>query len=117
MRLRILPDEFAVCKLPDFTGVKLDADFCFVANTDNERSLVCRAEDVPANAAVVEPGWRGFRVEGQLDFALVGILARLATVLAQAEISIFAVSTYDTDYILVRSVQLAAAEAALARDG
>lgn len=77
-------------------------DFFFLARTDREISLVCRKEDVPEKTLEREDGWRGFRIRGVLDFSLIGILARISSLLAEAGISIFALSTYQTDYILVR---------------
>ena len=68
-----------------------------------ELSLVCRMEDVPENTLERDDGWRGFRIEGVLDFSLIGILSRLSTILAENKISIFAVSTYNTDYILTKA--------------
>ena len=65
--------------------------------------MVCRTEDVPKNAIDREDGWRGFRFEGSLDFSLVGILAKVTGILAEHGISIFAVSTFNTDYVLVKS--------------
>ncbi len=103
MTLQKLPHELTVMKLPSTAGLRLDADFFFLAKTDGEISLVCRTEDAPDGTEAREDGWRGFRVEGTLDFSLVGILARLTGVLAERGIPVFAVSTYDTDYILVKA--------------
>jgi uncharacterized protein len=76
--------------------------------TSDELSLVCPVADAPPDATI-EPGWRALRVDGPLDFGLTGILASLATPLAAAGIPIFAISTYDTDYVLLRTTALAAA--------
>ena len=78
---------------------------------------MCPAEAVPRNTVRRDDGWRGFRVQGVLDFSLIGILARIADVLAAEEISIFAVSTYNTDYILVRQNRFADAAEALRKAG
>ena len=67
------------------------------------RSLVCRTAKVPGNATRREDGWRAFRIQGQLDFSLVGILSRISSILAENRIGIFAMSTYHTDYILVKA--------------
>lgn len=80
--------------------------------TADEISLVCRAGAEPPEGHV-EPGWRAFRVEAQLDFGLIGILRDLTSALADAGIWVFAISTFDTDYLLVKDSQVAQAVAAL----
>lgn len=92
----------SVCKVKDYALVDLDAPFTFTGRTDGECSLVCPTDQAPGNATAREDGWRAFRIAGTLDFSLVGILAPIATLLAEAEIGIFAVSTFDTDYVLVK---------------
>jgi hypothetical protein len=79
-----------------------DDAFYFIGRTDEEISLVCRTEHVPAGVKDREDGWRCFRIQGVLDFSLVGILADLSRILAENMIGIFAVSTFNTDYILVK---------------
>lgn len=81
----------------------MDAEFCFTGKTDEERSLVCLTEETPDNTIQREDGWRAFRIQGVLDFSLVGILSKISGFLADAKIGIFAVSTYNTDYILVKA--------------
>ena len=105
MELEVLPWELSVCRIGSMEDVDLDAEIFFIGKTDEELSLVCRTEDVPADAEKREDGWRGFRVRGELDFSLVGILASLSGVLAEAGISLFALSTWNTDYILVKKEQ------------
>ena len=117
MRLEVLGPAFSVCKVCKITGEMLSADFCFAARTDRELSLVCPQQDAPPDALAREDGWRAFRVAGTLDFGLVGILARLSSALAGAGIGLFAVSTYDTDYILVKRENLDRAVAALKAAG
>ena len=102
MELKKLPYELTVCKLSDAAAINLSEDICFVGKTDEELSLVCRTENTPAETTVRDDGWRGFRIEGVLDFSLIGILSKLSTILAENHIGIFAVSTYNTDYILVK---------------
>ena len=102
MELNTLEQEFAVCRLRSAEGLDLTAEFRFFARTDEELSLVCPSEAAPETAERVDAGWRGFRIRGELDFGLIGILARLSAVLAQRQIGIFAVSTYNTDYIFVK---------------
>ncbi len=102
MELKKLDGTFSVCQVEDYSLADLDAAYCFIGKTEGEKSLVCRTEDVPANATRREDGWRGVRIQGVLDFSLVGVLADIAAVLASGGIPIFAVSTYDTDYIFVK---------------
>ncbi len=80
--------------------------FCFAAKTDREFSLVCLTEYVPEETLEREDGWRAFRVAGTLEFSLIGILSRISDVLAEAGVGIFAMSTYQTDYILIKENQL-----------
>lgn len=112
MDIKIIDAELSVCKVKDYSQVKLDDEFCFIGKTDEENSLVCSTSMVPANTTDREDGWRAFRIQGELDFSLVGILARISSILAEKQIGIFAVSTYNTDYIpqdqsaLMRQFQL-----------
>ena len=105
LTLQILPQSLTVCKVSDLTGVAMSG-LVFIGHTDSELSLVCETERTPANTVAREDGWRALRVAGTLDFSLTGILSEIATVLADAKIGIFAVSTYDTDYILVKQEHL-----------
>lgn len=118
LRLELTPGELAVSRLAPDAPVPAWAagPFWSVTRTPAELSVVCPAEAVPAEVTA-ERGWRSFRVAGPLDFALVGILARLTAPLAAEGISIFALSTYDTDYLLVRAADVARAAAALRRAG
>ncbi len=106
MILQVLPDRLTVCQLSSLADLDPKAGFYFLSQTDEELSLVCRTCDTPANTLHREDGWRGFRIAGQLDFSLMGILARLSTLLADAGIGLFAVSTYNTDYVLVKEENL-----------
>ena len=106
MKLKKLPWDLTVCRLSSAETVNLSADFFFIGKTDEEISLVCPTASVPADTAAREDGWRGFLIEGVLDFSLTGILAKLSGILAENGIGIFAVSTYNTDYILVKAENL-----------
>lgn len=117
MELERLDYELTVCQLADAAQVDLSAGFYFLCRTDGELSLVCPTRDVPANALRREDGWRGFRVKGALDFSLVGVLARISGMLAGAGIALFAVSTYDTDYVLVKAEDFDRAADALSAAG
>ena len=103
MMLKRLPNYLTVCKVRTMEEIDLAAEFCFIARTDEEISLVCNTADTPENAIAREDGWRAFRVEGILDFSMVGVLSKMSTILAENGIGLFAVSTYNTDYILVKA--------------
>lgn len=102
MELQRLDFPLTVCKLSSLDDIDLSKEFYFIGRTDEELSLVCKTGDAPGETLAREDGWRGFRVCGTLDFSLVGILSALSGVLAENRIGLFAVSTYNTDYILVR---------------
>ena len=91
-----------VCKVEDYSQIDLSQPFCFTGATDEELSLVCPTSIVPENNTDRDDGWRAFRIVGTLDFSLIGILARISKILASNEIGIFALSTYNTDYILTK---------------
>ncbi len=103
MNLTLLPQAFSVCQIPDTSEIDLSREFVFFSRTDEELSLVCETAYVPQHTLAREDGWRGFRVCGVLDFSLVGILAQISGILAEQGISIFAVSTYNTDYIFTKA--------------
>ena len=103
MKLIKLSYELSVCKVSSTKDIDLSLDFLFIGKTDKEISLVCKTEDVPTSATDREDGWKGFRFDGELDFSLVGVLSEISGILAKSEISIFAVSTYNTDYVLVKA--------------
>ena len=103
MELKTMEYNLSVCKVTDISDINLTLDFYFVGKTDEELSLVCKTEDTPQNTTEREDGWRGFRIQGVLDFSMIGILSKLSGILAEHKIGIFAVSTYNTDYIFVKS--------------
>lgn len=102
MKIKKIDIDFSVCKVNDYSQTDLDQEYCFIGKTEEENSLVCSTENVPANVILCDDGWKAFRIEGTLDFSLIGILSRLSTLLAENKIGIFAISTYNTDYILVK---------------
>ena len=105
MELLVLTEEFSVCKLKDYPQVDLDQPFVFIGSTDEEKSLVCPTRLVPADTLERADGWRAFRIAGVLDFSMVGVLAGISDILARNDIGIFAISTFNTDYILTRTAQ------------
>lgn len=114
--LEIMPQLFCVCKLPDMRLADLSVPFTFAACTDNENSLVCPEENTPPSQSI-EKGWRGMRIACKLDFSLTGVLAPIANILAENRIGIFAVSTFDTDYIFIKEENLAKAQSVLSEAG
>ena len=117
MLLRKLPYELTLCKVLSPAEINLYADFFFIGKTDEELSLVCLTTDVPVHTTSRNDGWRGFRVEGELDFAYISNLSDLTTLLADKRIDIFAVSTFNTDYILVKDAQFERATEVLTGGG
>lgn len=117
MELKRIECEFSVCKVADFGAVERYGPYCFIARTEEENSLVCPTGQVPERTLERSDGWKAFRIQGVLDFSLVGVLAKIAALLAEHRISIFAVSTYNTDYILTRKEQYAKALELLAGAG
>lgn len=102
MQIKKIDGEFSVCKVADFSQVNLNRSYCFIGVTDEENSLVCMTQSVPDNTTHRDDGWAAFRIQGVLDFSLIGILANISTLLAEHQIGLFAISTYNTDYILVK---------------
>lgn len=102
MEIKKIYQDFSVCQVKDYSLVNLDSEYNFIGKTDEEKSLVCITSEVPENTIQRDDGWKAFRIQGVLDFSLIGILAKIATVLADNGISIFAVSTYNTDYVLIK---------------
>lgn len=110
---------FSICRLDSagpVPGWATRGPFFSVTRTADEMSVVCPSEDVPPGV-VCEAGWSCFKVHGPFDFALTGILNSLTMPLAEARIGIFALSTYDTDYLLVKQADLEQALHALERAG
>lgn len=119
MKLIVLPEEFAVVRLHASDAIPawaMQARMFSATRTSDELSIVCAASHLPADVPA-ERGWRCLRVAGTIDFAVTGVLASIAGPLAAAGVSIFAISTYDTDYVLVRERALPAAIAALTAAG
>ncbi len=102
LRMVALGQEFSVCKVKDYSQIDLESPFVFTGSTDEEKSLVCPTMLVPQNTVERDDGWKALRINGILDFSLIGILARISNSLAENGIGIFAVSTFNTDYIFVK---------------
>jgi len=119
VRLHTLPDLYAIVRLdPDGSVPEwvLDSPFWSVTRSDSELSIVCAEEDIPDDARA-ERGWCALQLAGPLDFSLVGVVASLVSPLAEANVSIFVISTFETDYLLVRESDHSRAVAALREAG
>lgn len=115
--LNLLEVRLVICRLNADVVIPVDMlrsenEFLSITRTADELSIVCPEELAPASAKV-QAGWRAFKVAGPLDFSLTGVMATLATPLATAKISLFAVATFDTDYLLVPQADLEGAITAL----
>lgn len=117
MELKMIQQDFAVCKIKDPSQINYSDEYCFVGKTDEELSLVCSADSVPEDVIACDSGWKAFRIEGVLDFSLIGILSKISTLLAENEVGIFAISTYNTDYILTKAEQFEKAISVLKQNG
>ncbi len=102
MEIKKIKHDFSVCKVADYSMVDLSAEYIFIGKTDEEKSLVCPTCDVPSNVTERDDNWKAFRIQGILDFSLVGVLSKISGILAENEIGIFAISTFNTDYILTK---------------
>ncbi len=113
MDLKTIDTDFSICKITDLSSVDLNAPFVFIGKTDEELSLVCETKAIPKSVVERNDGWKAIRIEGTLDFSLIGVLAQITTLLAAHHIGVFVVSTFNTDYILVKEYDLKKAVTAL----
>jgi hypothetical protein len=105
LTMKLFKDKYGVCRLTRNESIPKwaqDSDFFSITKTSEELSIVCHEDSIPSEIKC-ERDWRILKIEGPLDFSLIGILASISTILAQKGISIFAISTYDTDYILIKN--------------
>ena len=117
MELEKLNDALTVCKVASEDVLELNKEFYFIGKTDQEISLVCKTDDTPEAVTECDHGCRGFRIRGVLDFSLIGILSKISGILAENNIGIFAISTFNTDYILVKEENFEKALEVLAAEG
>ena len=120
LTLELLKENYSVCRLDANAPVPTWAqkgNFYSITKTKDELSIVCETQYVLENVKVVEPDWRIFKILGPLDFSLIGILSKISLLMAECKISIFALSTYDTDYIMVKEEKVEEAIKALKRAG
>ena len=117
MELQVLDFDFSICQVKSVADVDFTDAYCFIAKTPDEISLVCPSQKVPNGVVKRDDGWKGFRIAGVLDFSLVGILSKISLILFEQSIPIFAISSFNTDYILVRKSFFGKAIEALENNG
>jgi len=103
MELQTIEHDFTVCKINDISQIDFSREFVFLSKTNDEISLVCESSHIPPNVTASEPGWKALKISGILDFGMIGVIAKISSILAKDNISVFVISTYNTDYILVKS--------------
>ena len=101
MELLLHPSEYSICKLASADGIPRVHAPVFIAMTRDEISFVCRRRDLPEHLLQVSHGWRLLQIGGTLDFSMTGVISNISGALAEAGISIFVISTYNTDYFMV----------------
>lgn len=119
LHIDVLRETFSIHRLPadaDVPNAVLEQSFYALVRTTDELSIVCAAQ-LSVESSETAADWRGLRLRGPLDLALTGIIAHLSRILAEAGVTIFAVSTFDTDYLLVPATELASAIEALQTNG
>ena len=102
MKIQRIHQDFSICQVEDYSLVNLESKYCFIEKTGEEKSLVCLTNEVPSNVIRRDDGWRAFCIQGILEFSLIGTLSKIVSILADHHISIYAVSTYNTDYIFLK---------------
>lgn len=115
--LSVLPEKLGIChfdKKSPIPGWAMEISFCSIARTEDELSVVCPQDKIPGGV-LAEKNWRAFKLESTADLFSVGVIASLSQPLAEAGISLFNVSTYETNYILVEEKNLAKAIAVLGK--
>lgn len=119
LKMRLFKEKYGICRLESESSIPEWAragEFFSITKTLDELSIVCAQHNVPEEVKC-EKDWRALKVEGPLDFSLIGILDSISTALAEKDISIFAISTYDTDYVLIKETDLDKAIIALSKKG
>ena len=117
MKIKRLVHDFSICKVSGMSEIDFSDEIYFICKTDEELSLVCKTDHLPNNTLECVHGWKAFRIIGPLDFSLVGIMAKLSSILAAKGIGIFTASTYNTDYVFTKKENYENALSALAAAG
>ncbi|MFN8597891.1 MAG: ACT domain-containing protein [Anaerolineae bacterium] len=118
LTLSVVPDVLVICRLERDAVIPAWAtgEFVSITRTSDELAIVCAERDVPSGVKA-DRGWQALKIEGPLDLSLTGVLASIAMPLAEAKINLFAISTFDTDYVLVKADRVAEAIAVLRNAG
>ena len=117
MELQKIACAFSICKIDHIEQVDFTQEFVFLSRTPDEISLVCQTDHMPPGVLAANSGWKVLKVAGVLDFGMIGVVAKISNLLAEAEISIFVVSTYNTDYIFLNMEHFDRGIQILARNG
>jgi hypothetical protein len=117
MELQKIDRDFTICRLGNINQADLAGEFLFLAKTDDEISLVCETDHLPPGVIASDSGWKALKISGILDLGLTGVISKIAGLLAEAGIGVFVISTYNTDYILLKAVNFDKGVQALARNG
>lgn len=117
MTVKVINEAFSVCKLKDYSQIDINEPYVFTGSTDEEKSLVCPTRLVPSDPLERSDGWKAMRIEGVLDFSLIGIIAKISSILAENGIGIFVVSTFNTDYVLIKAERFEDALRLLSHNG
>lgn len=117
MHLKVVDYDFAICKLNSIRDIRLSQEFCFIAKTDEEISYICSVDAIPDDCVSYKSGWKAIGVKEHLAFDLVGVVASIAAILAEHEIGVYSISTYNTVYMLIRKENLDEAKRVLELNG
>ena len=117
MKLKLLAEDFSICRLSDYKAVDWTAPLVFILKSTTEITVVCPTVQKPAQTLSDDDGWRGFCIDGKLNYELVGIVAKISQILASHTISVFVVSGIENNYFFVKNEQLALAQDALDKKG
>jgi len=117
MELQRIEYDLSVCKIDDIKQIDFSREFFVLSKTADEISLVCETDHIPPGAMASEHGWKALKVAEVLDFGMIGVIAKISGILAEAEISIFVVSTFNTDYMLMKDKHFDKGVKALMRNG
>ena len=119
MELQKLEYDFTVCQIDNAGIGQIDftKEFVFLSKTDDEISLVCESCCAPSNTVALEAGWKALKIAGVLNFEMIGVITKIANILSDAGVSIFVISTYNTDYILVKAENFEKSAQALMNHG
>jgi len=117
VELQKIDRDFTICQAGGLNHIDFTREFVFLSKTDDEISLVCESEYVPSDAVTADPGWKALKICGRLDLEMTGVISKIAGLLAEAGLGIFVVSTYNTDYILLKAANFDRGLQTLARNG